>query len=203
MSTFEDNLWRELVHEHQAEQAHPGRANTRRRSQRRRLAGASLGLAGVATAAAVALSAGTAAPAFAVTSNSNGTVTVTITEITGIAGANAQLAALGVRARAVPIVEGCTATLHLLPKTPPPTDGSGLQSPPKSSSGAPQSTPPQPGPPQSITIEPNQIPAGDTLVLAAEPSTNAAAHGIQMLEALAQGPAPACVAQATGGKELP
>ncbi len=105
MSTFEDNLWRELAREHDAEHALPGRASTSGPARRRRLAGASLGLAAVATAAALVLSAGTAAPAFAVTSNPNGTVTVTIDEIAGIAGANAQLTALGVRARAVPIVQ--------------------------------------------------------------------------------------------------
>ncbi|MGO9899827.1 MAG: hypothetical protein ACLP0J_09065 [Solirubrobacteraceae bacterium] len=184
MSTFEDNLWRELVREHQAEHAHPGRAATGGLVRYRRLAGASLGLAAAAT---LALTAGTAAPAFAVTSNPNGTVTVTINEIAGIAGANAQLAALGVRARAVQIVQGCAAGPLISQKVlGGATDGSGGSSLPT-----------------SITIEPSEIPAGDTLVLAAKQFANGAANGVQMFDAIVQGAAPACVAQATGGKQLP
>jgi len=192
VSTFEDNLWRELVREHHAEHAHPGPATTSGPARRLRLAGASLGLAGVATAAALALTAGTAAPAFAVTSNPNGTVTVTINDIAGIAGANAELAALRVRARAVPIVQGCAAALLPIPKVLP--DGS----PPPSIDSTPQS-----GLPQSITFEPTEIPEGDTLVLAAKQSAKGSANGVQMLDAIVQGSAPACVAPATGGKQLP
>ena len=192
VSTFEDNLWRELVREHHAEHAHPGRASTGGLARRRRLAGASMGLAAVGTAAALALTAGTAAPAFAVTSNPNGTVTVTINQIAGIAGANAKLAALGVRARAVPIVQGCTAALLRIPKVLP--NGP----PPPTTVSAPQS-----GLPQSMTFEPSEIPAGDTLVLAAKQLVNGPANGIQMLDAIVRGSAPACVAQAPGGKQLP
>ncbi len=194
MSTFEDNLWRELAREHDAEHALPARASTSGPARRRRLAGASLGLAAVATAAALLLSAGTAAPAFAVTSNPNGTVTVTINEITGIAGANAQLTALGVRARAVPIVQGCAAALLTIPKALP----NGSSHPTIVDSN------PQAGVPQSITFIPSAIPAGDTLVLAAKQSTNGAASGVQMFDGIVQGSsAPACLAQATGGKQLP
>ena len=187
MSTFEDNLWRELVREHHAEHAHPRRDTTGDLVRYRRLAGASLALAGAAVAAALALTAGTAAPAFAVTSNQNGTVTVTINQIAGVAGANAQLAALGVRARAVPIVQGCAAgpliTQKVLGGATIGSGGSSL--------------------PTSITIDPGEIPAGDTLVLAAKQSVNGAVNGVQMFEAIVQGAAPACVAQATGGKQLP
>ena len=120
MSTFEDNLWRELVCEHHAEDVHR-QSVAGGRKRRRLLAGTGLSVAVGGTAAALVLSAGTAAPAFAVTTNTNGTVTVTITQIAGLSGANAQLAALGVRARAVPITQGCTATLNVVPKTPPPS----------------------------------------------------------------------------------
>jgi hypothetical protein len=175
MSIFEDNLWDELVREHHAEHAHPGRAISGRPARRRLLAGTSLGLAGAATAAALALTAGTAPPAFAVTSNANGTVTVTINQIAGIAGVNSELAALGVSARAVPIVEGCTATVQPLPK-----------------GTAPGAVLPAPNM-QSFTITPSAIPAGDTVVLAARQSGGA----VQTTNALVQGAAPVCVAAAT------
>ena len=175
MSIFEDNLWDELVREHHAEHAHPGRVINRGPARRRLLAGTSLGLAGAATAAALALTAGTAPPAFAVTSNANGTVTVTINQIAGIAGVNSELAALGVSARAVPIVQGCTASVQPLPK-----------------GTAPGAVLPAPNM-QSFTITPSAIPAGDTVVLAARQSGGA----VQTTNALVQGAAPACVAAAT------
>ena len=161
MSRFEDHLWREFLHEHGDDLAQLSRPASRHTLRRPRLvAGLGLGLAGGATALALMLSA-TSAPAFAVTRNSNGTVTVTINQIAGVSGANTELAALGVNARAVPIVQGCTATLQqllpkrtssviLLPKRPPSVIH--LHS-------------------QSVTIEPSKIPAGDTVVLAAVQST--------------------------------
>jgi hypothetical protein len=180
MSTFEDNLWDELVREHHAERAHPGRAINGRPARRRLLAGTSLGLAGAGTAVALALTAGTAAPAFAVTSNANGTVTVTINQIAGISGANSELAALGVSARAVPIVQGCTAILQPLPK-----------------GTAPGAVLPAPNM-QSFTITPSAIPTGDTVVLAAQLLSGGA---VQTTDALVQGAAPACVAQAVPTKK--
>jgi hypothetical protein len=177
MSTFEDNLWHELVSEHQAEYARPMRATTGRPARRRLLVGTSVGLAGAATAAAFALTVGTVAPAFAGTSNPNGTVTVTISQIAGISGANTQLAALGVSATAVPIAPGCTATLQLLPKDP-----SGPILP------QPSSAPPD----SSITIDPSAIPAGDTVVLGAAQSDGA----VQLVVGMVQAAAPACAAPA-------
>jgi hypothetical protein len=107
-----------------------------------------------------------------VTRNSNGTVTVTIKQIAGVSGANAELAALGVDARAVPIVQGCTATLQLLPE--------------RASSVI---LPPQGG--QSVTIEPSRIPPGDIVVLAVVQSTG----GLQMpVGMVRQGAVPTCLA---------
>lgn len=185
MSKFEDHLWREFVHEHGDDLAQLSRPATRHTLRRPRLvAGAGLGLAGGATALALILTA-TSAPAFAVTRNPNGTVTVTINQIAGVSGANTELAALGVSATAVPIVQGCTAALQLLP------EGS-------SSAILPS---PGSGPPQSVTIEPSAIPAGDTVVLAVAQITGA----VQMLVGTVQGAAPACVALASGNgqKGLP
>ena len=98
-SKFEDHLWREFVREHGDDLAQLNRPATGHPLRRPRLVGAAgFGLAGGATALALVLSA-TSAPAFAVTRNQNGTVTVTIRSASGIAGANAKLNQLGVRAR--------------------------------------------------------------------------------------------------------
>ena len=175
-SKFEDHLWREFVHEHGDGLAQLSRPAARHTLRRPRLV-AGLGLVGGATALALILTA-TSAPSFAVTRNSNGTVTVTINQIAGVSGANTELAVLGVSATAVPIVQRCTAALQLLPKESSfpilPSPGSGL--------------------PQSVTIEPSAIPAGDTVVLAVAQI----AGGIQMLDGMVQGAAPACVPPASG-----
>lgn len=109
MSKFEDRLWRELVKEHGAQlaQMKPPAADHRRRQRPKLLAGTTVGLAGVGTAVALIVSAAGSSPAFAVTRNNDGTVTVWIKRIDGIAGANARLEALGVRARAVAVAVGC------------------------------------------------------------------------------------------------
>ena len=171
-SKFEDHLWREFVHEHGDDLAQLSRPATRHTLRRPRLvAGAGLCLAGGATALALILSA-TSAPAFAVTRNSNGTVTVTINQIAGVSGANTELAALGVNARAVPIVQGCTATLQqLLPKR-------------TSSVIYPHGS-------RSVTIEPSRIPAGDTLVLAVVQSTGVLQILVGMVH---RGAVPRCLA---------
>ena len=104
MSEFEDHLWREFVRAHGdvlAQMSMPTRKPIRRGP--RLVAGASLGLAGVGAALGVALvlGGGTASPAFAVTKNHDGTVRVEVFRSAGIAGANAKLAALHVRAKIV------------------------------------------------------------------------------------------------------
>ncbi|MGA3216987.1 MAG: hypothetical protein ABSD97_15015 [Acidimicrobiales bacterium] len=172
-SKFEDHLWREFVHEHGdglAQLSRPAARHTLRRP--RLVAGLGLGLAGGATALALILSA-TSAPAFAVTRNSNGTVTVTINQIAGVSGANTELAALGVNARAVPVTQGCTTTLGNLP----PLRASSVILPPHGS--------------QSVTIEPSSIPAGDTVVLAVVQSAGV----LQILDGMVrQGAVPRCLA---------
>lgn len=100
MSRFEDHLWREFVHEHGDELANlTGSAGGHRLRRRQLIVGGAMGLAGGATALVLALSATSAPPAFAVTRNHNGTVTVTIRSPSGIAGANAELHRLGIRAK--------------------------------------------------------------------------------------------------------
>jgi hypothetical protein len=116
MSDFKKRLWRELVREHGAQLEQISRELTGRpRLPRARLvAGAGLGLAGSAAALAIVLGTTSTTPAFAVIRNADGTVTVRIARASGIATANARLAALGIRARAVAVASGCTnvPTLH-------------------------------------------------------------------------------------------
>jgi hypothetical protein len=105
MSEFEDNLWLKVVREHGDELARSERtAHTHRRASRSQLlAGTTVGVAALATSAALLFGASTSPPAFAVTRNADGTVTVKVMHRSGIAGANEELAAMGVRAQiAVP-----------------------------------------------------------------------------------------------------
>ena len=101
MSEFEDNLWLSVVREHGDELARTGRTVHKHTWAPRPqlLAGTTVGLAAIATAAALLLGASTSSPAFAVTRNPDGTVTVNLMKLSGIAGANERLAAMGVRAQ--------------------------------------------------------------------------------------------------------
>ncbi len=109
MSKFEDRLWRDLVRKHGADLAQMEKpaAKPPRRARPRLLAGTSIGLAVAGTAAALVLSAASSPPAFAVNRNSDGTWTVSIQKLAAVHGANAKLAALGIRARLVVVTQGC------------------------------------------------------------------------------------------------
>lgn len=116
MGKFEDRLWRDLVRKHGADLAQMTRpAKHARRARPRLLAGTSIGLAVAGTAAALVLSAASSPPAFAVSRNSDGTWTVSIQKLAAVHGANAKLAALGIRARLVVVTQGCT--VKALPPT--------------------------------------------------------------------------------------
>ena len=98
MSEFEDNLWFEVKREF-ARSGAPAAHRHRRMIPRQLIAGTTVGLAAIATATALLFDASTSPPAFAVTRNPNGTVTVNLLKLSGIAGANQKLAAMGVRAQ--------------------------------------------------------------------------------------------------------
>jgi hypothetical protein len=98
-------------------------------------------------------------------------VHVSISELTGVSGANAQLEQLGIPVRVVPVVAGCDASGEIV--TPPP---------PNESSIAHADV--------GITVRPDLIPAGETLVLTARPVGSA----VYLSYAFYQGPIPACVA---------
>jgi hypothetical protein len=113
MSKFEDHLWEAFVREHGDDlaQSRTRPANHALRPSRLIATGAGLAVAGCATALALGLTA-TSAPAFAVTRNHNGTVTVTVRSASGIAGANATLRQLGIRAQVMTKPPaGCTNTV--------------------------------------------------------------------------------------------
>jgi hypothetical protein len=113
MSKFEDHLWAEFVREHGNAVAQMSTPTGRRvRRGPGLVAGTGLGLAGVGAAVALVLGATTTTPAFAVTRNHDGTFTISIRGASGIAGANAKLDRLGIRAQVMPQVPvGCHGTL--------------------------------------------------------------------------------------------
>jgi hypothetical protein len=116
MSKFTDHLWRDLVREHGPALAHaarpePGRA---RRPRPRVLAGSTLGLAGVAAALTLGLTATASQPAFAVTRHHDGSVSVKINQRSGIAGANRELAAMGIHERVMAVSDGQPIPLNCM-----------------------------------------------------------------------------------------
>jgi hypothetical protein len=173
MPSFEDQLWSDLLREHGDDLAGAHRTSARPAQIRPLLlAAGAFGVVGAATAVLLALSATGGTPAYAVISNPDGTVTVTISEIAGIRGANAELARMHVRARAVPMTDDCAATV-----TPQPVDGSAAGQLRTSS-------------PDGLTIVPNRIPAGATLMLVArETGSGTVAVGARLV----RGAVPSCV----------
>lgn len=168
VTNFQDNLLSDLMVSHGSElgitQPHP------RRSARHpgRIAAGVLAIAATATAGIMML--GNSPAAFAVTKNANGTVTVSISDIQGIGPANAQLQALGVRAKAVPMTSDCASlegqVTYMGPFSGPVEEGT------------------------SITLSPN-IPAGYTVLLTVSDSPG---RGTGFgFTAPVKDPAPSCV----------
>jgi hypothetical protein len=150
MSRFEDHLWREFVREHGDSFAHAEKptAGRGRRPRTGLVAGTGLGLAATGAALVFVLGATSTSPAFAVTRNQDGTVTITVMARSGIAGANARLHALGIRAQVLP-----QAAIHCSDLS-----GHGVPAPAGNFSNA------------HWTIDPRQIPAGRKLSLAPPPT---------------------------------
>jgi hypothetical protein len=127
----------------------------------------------VAVVAILSTTGTTPSAAYAVTQNPDGTITVTLGELTGVTGANAQLAKLGVRAKVVPVQAGCTARGESLSGIPPSLSMSiaHVQG-------------------QGLAIRPDLIPSGDTLVLIAKQ----VGASVGLSYGLYRGAAPACIA---------
>lgn len=192
--SFEDRLWGYLMTEHGAQLATLPRRRRKTANPRSWVVGGSaVAAAGTAAGLAVALFATAATPAFAVTNNSNGTVTVRIHELVGISGANAELARLGVHARAVRLIPNCLKSLAQVPpaqwtyKAVRP-EGATPSGQIRDNGGRTQIPVDPTRASSAVTIEPSQIPAGDTLVLAAR---EIASH-VQLAVLMVRGPAPTC-----------
>jgi hypothetical protein len=128
-----------------------GRVGRVMRIRPRLLAGTTVGAAGTGVVLALVLSAAGSSPAFAVTRNHDGTVTVWIRRSAGIAGANAKLRELGIRARVMTQVPaGCTNAIANAPLTT-------VVAPAQSNTIANA----------HWTIDPRRVPRGQTLVLTA------------------------------------
>jgi hypothetical protein len=186
MSEFKDRLWRELVREHGAELARIDRqaATPGRRVRPRVLAGATLGLVAIGTVVALAAGATQSSPAYAVDRHPDGTVTLTISRLEGIRGANARLAALGVRVRAVPVMAGCVADTRVakVPVRP----GAPAQVPWAVAARAAG----------SVAIDPRKIHRGETLMVAAKPGRD---QRVQLIAPkVVRGEVPACIGPPAG-----
>ncbi|MCE6996287.1 hypothetical protein LZG04_15995 [Saccharothrix sp. S26] len=183
MAKFEDQLFDDLMREHgSALDDVPVRTATRRRGVGRTLGigGTVLGAAGVIALTGTVVTGGAPA-AYAVTTGADGAVTVSITDLTGVTGANEELRRLGVRAVAVPMRAGCTGMSSL----PVDTDsrGSGVSAMEVTGGGGTG----------ALKFDPDAIPEGDTLVLAASQSTTS----VTLAAALIKGDAPECVSAPT------
>ena len=168
MSKFEDHLWREFVREHGSALAHKHTTTAKHIWRGPRLvAGTSLALAGVGAAVALVLGATTTSPAFAVIRNHDGSLTISIERASGIAGANAKLNQLGIRAQVMqhaPAGWRCTSAGA--------QQGQGAPAP-SQVVRASQSAGVEPT--RSIanahwTIDPRKLPAGRTLALTPPPA---------------------------------
>lgn len=167
MSEFQERLWSELVRDHAAALACPAGVNDPwrrlaivepRRSRRlsppsarpRQLVGALGAIVALAAAVTVAtVTSSTSSAAYAVTAHSDGSITVTISELTGVTGANEQLAKLGAPVRVAAVRAGCPVPTAIVP-IPPSVGGTIAQS-----EG------------EGILTRPRLVPPGRTLVLAA------------------------------------
>jgi hypothetical protein len=196
MSRFQERLWEDLVRDHAAALAYPTgsrdlvprltivepRATARLWTPRLRTGRLPVRpgrlVAGLAAIAAIAITVSlltttgtTPSAAYAVTQRPDGTLAISIDELTGVTGANAQLAKLGVNVRVVPVQAGCTATGTVAPMAP------SLAATVAHIEG------------EGVTVRPDLIPPGDTIVLAAKQTGSVV--GLEYV--LYHGAAPACV----------
>jgi hypothetical protein len=142
------------------------------RSGRRWLAAIPAGLAAGIAAVVVFLSSSGVTPSFAVTMNSDGSILVTIDDLAGVSGANARLRQLGAPIVVVPISATCTAKVDL--------SYVGVNELPK----------------PTISLIPSGIPAGTTVVLAAN---QVGPNNFQMAIGRVTGPPPTCAPPGSAG----
>jgi hypothetical protein len=184
MSEFEDNLWQDVLREHGRSLTAASRpaAKQARPAWPRLLAGTSLGLAGIAAVLALVLGAASSSPAFAVTRNHDGTVSVALLRSAGILGANAKLAALGIKAKIVPQTTGCGDAILAARSRSSNTVVRLVRSGGSSAVRVQIAG-------QRLRLDPRKIPAGKTLLITAR-STG---HGVYIAAVGVSGVAPACL----------
>jgi hypothetical protein len=172
MSKFEDRLWSELVLDHGPQLASMTRIEIPHRSRRAPAAIGAVALAGTIAAVALTATTGTSpSVAYAVSQSSDGSVSVTIKELSGVDGANAQLARLHVPVRVARAEVGCSVTSKTVPVP------SAIVSDLAHQEG------------QTLSIRPGLVPRGDTLVISVKPIGSA----VGLNYGLFRGVAPACV----------
>lgn len=178
MSKFEDRLWSELVCDYGPELASQRRVELPARSRPRApMVAVAVALLGALVAVVLATTTGTStSEAYVVSQSSDGTVTVSINELTGISGANAQLASLGVKVRVAAVEPDCSQVGQIV-RIPP-----ALAPDLAVLSG------------QGVTIQPNLIPQEDTLVL----SARQVGQAVALSYGLYQDPPPTCVKAGDG-----
>jgi hypothetical protein len=159
MTRFADQLFDDLMRDHGSTLAHTRVPAAPKRHPAVRPVLLTAGAGGLAVAATVGslVATGGGTPAYAVTRNPDGTVTLAVYQESGIAGANAQLRALGDdRVVVVPVESGCPSISSLpAPRVP-----------------ARQITVRASGSGGSVTVAAQGVPAGDVLVLGIENSGN-------------------------------
>jgi len=159
-----------------------------RRNRPRLLASATIAVATSATAVTLLLGvAASPPPAFAVTTDPNGATTITLNALSAIGALNAKLAATGVHVRVAPVVAGCNDPVQSVGSDVPPAT---LQAQPEAGADSMQLSPT--AAPGSSPHDVTNVPAGQTLVLAASKS------GLQVVGQINQSTAPACVRLASG-----
>jgi hypothetical protein len=107
LTKFADQLFADLMHEHEAALRAIERPAAPKARAARPVWVTSGALAASAAAAAGFVVLGGGSPAYAVTRNTDGTVTISLHELSGIDGANAKLHSLGLPVAVVPVRAGC------------------------------------------------------------------------------------------------
>ena len=145
------------------------------------LATGAAGAVGAGTAAVMALGSAPALAAYSVTRHANGTVTVAVDRLSGVAGANVTLHAMGARVRVVPVRPGCPRIGSLPHPRPAPHPSVWVKS------GVTKNGH------RSVTVKLGKggIPAGDTMILAFSGNPD---HGTALgAGGIITGPVPRCV----------
>jgi hypothetical protein len=188
VTTHDDRLWSYLAREHAEQLAateHLTPPVRRTRFQRftgptRFVTAAGLSIAATIAVVLVIVAVNGPQPAYAVSQNSDGTVTITLTEIAGVDGLNQRLAEAGIRAKALLTHPTCWGSVYQV--------AFGQLYPQIVTKN---------GPAPAVTIQPDAIPADNTLVLVTQrmPRRNGRAPAIGVLLMLVRSPAPDCIGQ--------